>query len=125
MDSNLTYDEHISKLISSCMAKLCQINRIKHCFDCNMLTNIINTLVISKLYYCSSIWSNMSAGNITKLQKVQNIAVRIITNMRKFDHSTPALHKIKWLPVKEHLLYRDAIMTYKCMNGLTPPYLCK
>jgi hypothetical protein len=47
----LTFDKHIGDLIYSCMAKLCQINRIKHCFDRNTLTNIISTLVLSMLYY--------------------------------------------------------------------------
>ena len=29
LDSYLTYDYHIKKVVSSCMAKLCQINRVK------------------------------------------------------------------------------------------------
>ena len=67
---------------------------------------------------------NTSIGNIKKLQAVQNFACRIMTNTRKFDHITPALYKIGWLPVKEQLEYRDISMSYKCMNGLAPPYLC-
>ena len=26
--------------------------------------------------------------------------------------------------MKEHLLYRDTILTFKCINGLAPSYLC-
>ncbi len=26
--------------------------------------------------------------------------------------------------MKEHLLYRDTISTFKCINGLAPSYLC-
>ena len=81
-------------------------------------------LVMSKLYYCSTVWSNTSTTNINKLQAVQNFAVRIITNTRKYDHITPVLSSIGWLPVKKHLEYRDSLMTYKCMKGLAPPYLC-
>ena len=35
---------------------------------------IINALVFSKLYYCSSVWANTSKKNIAKLQTVQNFA---------------------------------------------------
>ena len=122
-DSNLTYDCHINELTSSCMSKLCQINRVKDSFDYHTLQMIISALVMSKLYYCSSVWSNTSIGNIKKLQGVQNFACRIITNTRKFDHITPALKELGWLPIKEHLLYRDSIMSFKCMNGLVPTYL--
>jgi hypothetical protein len=79
---------------------------------------------MSKFFYCSSVWSNTSATNVKKLQAVQNVACRIVTRTQKFDHITSALKKLMWLPVKEHLLYRDTIMTYKCLNEMAPPYLC-
>ena len=124
LDNNLTYDHHIRNLVSSSMSKLCQINRVRHNFDSNTLRAIVAALVMSKLYYCSTVWSNTSTTNINKLQAVQNFAVRIITNTRKYDHITPVLSSIGWLPVKKHLEYRDSLMTYKCMKGLAPPYLC-
>ena len=46
IDHNLTYSKHISQLTSECMAKLCQINRVKHCFDPNALTYIICAVVM-------------------------------------------------------------------------------
>ena len=68
LDSNLTYDQHIHQLTSSCMTKLCQINGVKNSFDWDTLRTIISALVLSKLFYCSTIWSNTTATNIKKLQ---------------------------------------------------------
>ena len=118
LDCNLTYDDHTNKLTASCMSKLCQINRVKNSFDSNTLQLIISALVMSKLFYCSTVWSNTANSNIKKLQGVQNFACRIITGIRKFDHITPALQELNWLLIKQHLLYRDSIMTFKCMKGL-------
>ena len=53
----------------------------------------------------------------------KNFAARIVCDKRKYDHITPILSELKWLRVKDYLYYRDAILTYKCMNGLTPSYL--
>ena len=125
LDNNLTYDQHIHQLTSSCMTKLCQINRVKNSFDRDTLCTIISALVLSKLFYCSTVWSNTTATNIKKLQAVQNFACRIITKTKKFEHITPALREIKWLPVNEHLHYRDTVMTFRCMKGLAPTYLCE
>ena len=122
-DSNLSYNEHISNLTSSCIRKLCQINRVKDSFDVKTLQSIVEMLVINKLTYCSTIWSNTSAKNIKKLQTVQNFAARIITKVRKFDHITPSLQELNWLPIELLLLYRDTIMAYKCFNNLAPSYL--
>ena len=88
-----------------------------------LLITIINSLVFSKLFYCSSVWSTTSEGNIKKLQSVQNFAARIIGGLRKYDHVTPILKELQWIPVKKHLFYRDAVLAFKCMNGLVPNYL--
>ena len=61
---------------------------------------------------------------IKKLQAVQNFACRIITQTKKFDHVTPALQQLNWLPVEQLLLYRNTVLTYKCFNDCAPSYLC-
>ena len=70
------------------------------------------------------VWSNTSSENVEKLQSVQNLACRILTNTRKLEHISPALRDLNWLPVKKQLLFREAVMMYKCINNLAPSYLC-
>ena len=123
VDETLSYDEHITNTVSACIARLCQINRVKYIFDTQTLLNIINALVFSKSYYCSSVWSNTSNKNILKLQSVQNFAARIVSGARKYDHITPVLKELNWLPVSSMLSLRDAILAFKCVKGLAPSYL--
>ena len=124
VDSTLSYDEHVTQTVSSCIGSLCQINRVKHLFDARTLERVINALVFSKLYYCSPVWSNTSKKNISKLQKVQNFACRIITGKRKFNHITPVLRGLRWLPVTSFLKYTLGVLAFKCVKGLAPSYLC-
>ena len=91
MDSRMTYDTHISYLVSSRLPKLVQINRVKDSFDSETLELIITSLVFSKTLHCSSIWSNTSSKSIQKLKLIQNFAGKIITSARKYDHVTPLL----------------------------------
>ena len=49
LDSHLTYDCHISNVVSSCMAKLCQIKRVKNSFDGKTLEQLVSLLVFSKM----------------------------------------------------------------------------
>ena len=122
-DPNLTFYDHILKTVSSCMSSLAQINRVKYIFDKNTLMIVINALVFSKLFYCSSVWSNAATTHLLKLQAVQNFAARIVSNTRKFDHVTPVLKDLRWLPVNSQLYYRDAVLAFKCMTGQAPAYL--
>ncbi|CAH3187795.1 unnamed protein product, partial [Porites evermanni] len=61
--------------------------------------------------------SNTSANNIRQLQGVQNFAHRIVSGTRKFDHVSPALKDLRWIPAKSHLYLRDAILAFKSMTG--------
>ena len=106
------------------MSKLSQISRIHHLFERKMLIMIINSLVCSKLYYCSTVWASISALNLRRIQCVQNFAARIVTGTDKFDHITPCLKALKWLLVAKKLYLRDAVMAFKCINGLATSYLC-
>ena len=62
-------------------------------------------------------------SNISKLQGIQNFAARIATGTRKYDHITPVLKELKWLPVATQLYFRSAIMAFKCLTSRVPEYL--
>ena len=114
LDRHLNYDNHISQLASSCMIKLYQINCAKNSFDPKTLSEVVS-LVINKMLYCSSVWSNTSASNVKKLQSIENFACKIITKTRKYDHVTPLLRELDWLPVDKRLYFRDSVLVYKCL----------
>ena len=69
-------------------------------------------------------WSSTAKKNIARLQKVQNFAARIVTGARKYEHITPMLKELHWLPVAKQLEVRDILMAFKCIKGLAPPSLC-
>ena len=61
--------------------------------------------------------------NIHKLQLVQNFAARVLTNTRKFDHSSPVLREQGWSSIRHLLLVSDVTQLYKIVNELAPFYL--
>ena len=79
LDSNLTFNGHIVSLTSYLLSALVQINRVWHLFSKDVLYIILNSLVFSKLFYCSTVSSGTSKENIHKLQLMQNFAGRILT----------------------------------------------
>ena len=44
--------------------------------------------------------------------------------MGRFEHITPALRDVlHWLPVDQRVLYKIALLTFKCLHGCAPQYL--
>ncbi|PFX11800.1 hypothetical protein AWC38_SpisGene24350, partial [Stylophora pistillata] len=80
-------------------------------------------LVIILRDHSSALVNQDSGVTETIAQTVQNFACRIVSGRRKYDHVSPTLKELRWLPVKEHLYYRDAVMSFKCLTGCAPGYL--
>jgi len=61
---------------------------------------LVHAFVSSRLDYCNSLLYEISDGQLTKRQTVQNATARVVTGTRKFDHITLLLHQLHWLPVR-------------------------
>ena len=61
--------------------------------------------------------------SISKLQRVQNAAARLITNTPRYDHATPVLRSLQWLTVKERATFKILILSFKAIHGLAPDYI--
>ena len=50
--------------------------------------------------YCNSILAGLPLKQISRLQRVQNNAAKVVLRKSNFDHVTPLLQKLHWLPIK-------------------------
>ena len=46
----------------------------------------------------------MPSNQLYKLQRVQNAAERLICNVGRFEHITPSLFSLHWLPIAYRIL---------------------
>ena len=58
--------------------------------------------------------------NLNKLQRIQNSLARVITNTSKYQHITPSLKKLHWLPIKQRIDYKICLLTYKTLTNQQP-----
>ncbi len=84
---------------------------------------LIHAFMTSRLDYCNALLRGCFARLINKLQLVQNAAARVLTRTRKYDHISPVLTTLHWLPIKHCIHFKILLITYKALNGLAPQYL--
>ncbi len=53
----------------------------------------------------------------------ENAAARVLTRSRKYDHITPILQSLHWLPIKFRISSKILLLAYKALNDLAPAYL--
>jgi len=60
---------------------------------------------------------------IRHLQLIQNAAARILSRTRKYEHITPVLRSLHWLPVTFRIDFKVLLLVYKSFNGLGTQYI--
>jgi len=120
VDQNLTWSQHISKVLRSCNAHLSLLRRIKAYLPLHSRKTFFNAFILPHMEYCCTIWGG--AADIEKLLKFQKRAARVILNA-SYDIPSETLFKtLHWMPIKARIDYKRSVFVYKALNGLTPGY---
>ena len=80
-------------------------------------------IYISHLNYCNGLFMGLPESEISRLQRVQNAAARLVFNRRKYDSATEALKSLHWLKMRERILFNIMVIVYKITQGDAPRYL--
>ena len=54
---------------------------------------------------------------------MQNTAVRLVFNLKKYDRITPALVTLLWLQVKYRIEFKTLLIVFKGLYGKAPTYI--
>jgi len=119
----LTMKDHVSAVCRSCFWQLRQLRLVRSSLTSDTAKTLVHAFVSSLIDYCNSLLYGVSDGLLRKLQAVQNAAAWVVTGAGKFDHITPVLRRLHWLPVRQRNKYKLAMIVYKCLYGLAPVYL--
>ena len=89
----------------------------------NAASTVIHAFITTRLDYCNHLYFGLPKYKVKKLQQIQNIAACYVTGARKYDHITPILVQLHWLPVSYRIVFKHFFFVYKSLNGLCPQYL--
>ena len=62
-------------------------------------------------------------SQISRLQRIQNSAARLVSRSRNSSHITPILKRLHWVPVRERLEYKILSLVYKLKTNQAPTYM--
>jgi len=123
-DQCLRMEDHVTTVCRAAYFHLKNIRSLKPYLTHKALLTVTHAFITSRIDYCNSLLYGVSDYNINRLQRIQNCAARIITNTKKYDHITPVLRNLHWLPVRYRIQYKILLITYKAITGKAPDYLC-
>jgi hypothetical protein len=122
-DHAMSMEKHVGSVSRSCYAHLRSIGQIRRCLNIDATRSLVHGLVMSRLDYCNVLLCGASSSTTRKLQLVQNTAARIITRTSRWEHISPVLRDLHWLPIKRRIEYKVIMHTFRALHGLSPSYI--
>jgi hypothetical protein len=123
MDCHMKMDRHVAELCRSAYYHLHNIRKVRHYVTTEVAEMLVHAFVTSRLDQNNALLYGISEGLLDKLQRVQNMAARVVTRSGKYCSATSLLKALHWLPVRYRIQYKILLLTYKCLNELAPTYL--
>ena len=123
LDSSLTMEHQINQKIRIMYGELRKIGCMKSYLSDDAIKKLVVTSVISRLDSCNSLLIGIPVETINKLQKIQNNAARLVLKRSSYEHSTPLLRYLHWLPVKARIEYKIATFCFRSLDSTSPSYI--
>ena len=114
---------HINTICQSIYYHLHNIQRIRKYLSYDNRKSIVQAIIMSRLDYCNGLLYGTPAVHLGKLLRLQNAAARLVCTVSRYDHITPSLISLHWLPVTHGIEFKIAMLVYKCIYGVAPQYL--
>ena len=75
--------------------------------------------------YCNSLLYGQPKCSLQRLQSVLNSAARLIHLSSRYEHVTPLLIQLHWLPIEQRITFKIAVITFKALHGSASDYITK
>ena len=91
LDNHLMWSEHTDKLCKKIALAIGALKRIRSCISMNTAIQVYQALIQPHFDYCCSVWDGLGETLSSKLQKLQNRAVRVIVTRSSYDTNATVL----------------------------------
>jgi len=75
----------------------------RHMLSTELAVTIGCSIVASHLNYCNSLLYGAPSTSLDKLQRCQNMLVRVVTQSSSRTSAKPLLQSLHWLPIRERI----------------------
>ena len=122
-DSHLTMHRHVNNICRKASLALRRIGSVRQYLNSNTTEVLVHAFVTSQLDSCNCLLLGAPEKEISKLQRIQNSAARLVSRAKKSDHITPILKHLHWLPIQSRIHYKVIFTIFKAIHGLCPAYI--
>lgn len=123
IDNKLSFSPHIEFTVKKVAKKIGYMYRTCYGMDRWTKTIVYQTIIEPYFEYCSSILFLSNQGDMNKLQRLQNKAMRCIIGCDRYTPINDMLNELQWLNISQKTKFNTLVLIFKMKMGCLPVYL--
>ena len=123
IDKNLTWEGHLQSVKQKVSSNLRILKKVKPFLNSENIDTLYRSIIEPYFSYCCLVWDSIGDTLSNSLQRLQNRAARIVTGAAYSKPSGEVFEELGWTQLNSMRQFHKAIMMFKIVNGLAPPYL--
>ena len=114
IDNRLTFNEHIKRSSAKAARQLNALSRISKFLNFRARKLVFQSFIMSNFTYCPLVWHFCGKLNNTKIEKIQERAIRIVCNDRSSEY-TDLIEKLNTCTMLQSRLRNILVEVYKSL----------
>ena len=121
LDNVLSFDVQVNKIVKSCYLTIKNITLIKNFLSESQMKQLVCARIFSLLDYCNSLYYGINTSLISKLQRVQNNAAKLIYKNRiPRSQMNDKFLNLHWLKIKYRIIFKILLIVHNCLKQTAP-----
>ena len=121
LDCTLSWSDHINRVVAKMVRAVAITRKCAPFLNSQLLHQVVCSLILCHLDYCSVVWSAASKSLLNKLQVAQNKAARLVLGCSPRT-SVAEMQRLTWLRVNDRLSTNVLIYLHRIINTQTPTF---
>ena len=113
LDEELSLDDHVTDIVRGCSYHTRALRHIRPLINFSTARMIAQGVVMLRLDYCNGLLYGISARNMERLQVAQSSLARAVCQATWSSSAIELRRSLHWLPVKQRVDYKVAVIAYK------------
>ena len=101
IDSNISWSSHTDYLCKKVSARIGILKRIMPCLTLPSAQTVYKTIIQPLFDYCGVVWGSCTESSISRLQRLQNRAGRVILSVDNYTLSALVRGKLNWSTLQQ------------------------
>ncbi|MDW0176924.1 MAG: reverse transcriptase family protein [Nitrososphaeraceae archaeon] len=124
IDQNLSWQPQVNSVGRKIFSRIHSLKRLQQFIPIKTKVHLCQTLLLPVLDYGDVCYLDLTEDRLNKLERLQNLCIRYIFGLRKYDHISEFRSRLNWVEIRDRRNLHILCLLFNILkNPRSPAYL--